>query len=32
MFEKLDLNVRNQLTYKVYSYDQEGKPKKTKYK
>lgn len=32
MFENLDLNVRNQLKYKVYSYDQEGKPKKTKYK
>ncbi len=32
MFENLDLNVRNQLKYKVYRYDQEVKPKKAKYK
>ncbi len=32
MFEELDINVRNQLKYKVYNFDQEGKRKKTRYK
>ena len=32
MFQNLDHNVRNKLKYKVYSYDQEGKPKKNKIK
>ena len=31
MFQNLDNKMRKQLKYKVYSYDQEGKPKKTKY-
>ncbi len=27
MFQNLDQNTRNQLKYKVYSFDKEGKPK-----
>ena len=32
MFQHLDQNTRNKVKYKVYSYNQDGKPKKTKSK